>query len=180
MGVESLSLTVCGYVPSLFSKTNQKEHPVMDKKDNKAKYHKVVQNNFYAPINHYYEYIENNYAGNAPQGEEEPFPQLPTTGQMKQAVEATVTQGYWWASRAWAVVYRVWQMKGYMKSYADFAREVGEWGLKTGFECTYDAIQKPIAQGMFSGLPDKWTSQGAPGQAVKLAEALLDELNKLT
>ena len=69
----------------------------MDKKDNKAKYHKMVQNNFNAPIYHYYEYIENNYADNAPQGEEETFPQLPTTDQMKQAVMATVAQGFWWS-----------------------------------------------------------------------------------
>lgn len=150
----------------------------MDKKDNKAKYHKVVQNNFNAPINHYYEYIENNYSGNAPQGEEEPFPQLPTSEQMKQAVQATIHQGYWWASRAWAIVYRVYQMKGYMNSIAQFVREVNDWELNTGFECTYDAAQKPIAQGLFSGLPDKWVEHGAQGQAVKLANALLKELDK--
>ena len=31
---------------------------------------------------------------------------------MKQAVLITCQQGLWWSSRAWAVVYRVWQMKG--------------------------------------------------------------------
>lgn len=150
----------------------------MDKKDQKVKYHKVVQNNFNAPIYHYYEYIENNYAGTAPQGEEEPSPQLPTTDQMKQAVMATVAQGFWWSNRAWAVVYRVYQMKGYMNGYTQFAREVNEWGVNTGFECNYDAVQKPISTGMFSGLPEKWEGQGAQGQAVKLAFALLAELDK--
>lgn len=150
----------------------------MEKKDNKAKYHKVVQNNFNAPIYHYYEYIENNYSGNAPQGEEEPFPQLPTSEQMKQAVQATIHQGYWWASRAWAVVYRVYQMKGYCGSISEFVREVETWNLKMEHECTYDSVQKPVAAGILSGLPDKWKAQGAQGQAVKLAEALIEELEK--
>lgn len=151
-----------------------------DRKDKKAKYHKVVQNNFYAPIGNYYEYIENNYADGSRGAKDDGFPQLPTSEQMQQAVKATVGEGYWWASRAWAVVYRVWQMKGYMKSYAEFYREVSEWEVKTGFECSYDAIQKPIAQGQLVGMPEKWESQGAQGQAVKLANALLDALNQLT
>lgn len=151
----------------------------MDKKDQKVKYHKVVQNNFNAPIYHYYEYIENNYAGKATQEEEEAFPQLPTSEQMKQAVQTTIGQGYWWASRAWAVVYRVWQMKGYNGSISEFVREVSEWKLKSDYECNYDAVQKPIASGVLSGLPERWKSQGAQGQAVKLAETLLDELGKV-
>ena len=65
-----------------------------------------------------------------------------------------------------------------MNGYTQFAREVNEWGVNTGFECNYDAVQKPISTGMFSGLPEKWEGQGAQGQAVKLAFALLAELDK--
>lgn len=150
----------------------------MDKKDQKVKYHKVVQNNFNAPIYHYYEYIENNYAGITPQGEEGLPPQLPTADQMKQAVQATMEQGYWWASRAWAVVFRVYQMKGYCGSISEFVREVETWNLKTEHDCSYDAVQKPIASGILSGMPERWKDQGAQGQAVKLAKALLEELGK--
>lgn len=141
---------------------------------------KIISYNFNAPIGNFFEHVDAVYIGDSPSEQQKLFPQLPSTEQMQKAVEATVAQGYWWASRAWAVVYRVWQMKGYMKSYAEFAREVGEWGLKTGFDCSYDAIQKPIASGVFSGMPEKWISQGATGQAVKLAEALLNELNNLS
>ena len=103
---------------------------------------------------------------------------LPTREEMIQAVKATYRKGLWWSSRSWAVVYRVYQMKGYMSGFTQFAREVNEWGVSTGFECNYDAVQKPIVSGQLSGTPDKWVSQGAQKQAVKLAEALLEELRK--
>lgn len=103
---------------------------------------------------------------------------LPTTDQLKQAITATMNQGYWWASRAWAVVFRVYQMKGYNGSISEFVREVESWNLKLDPECNYDAVQKPIASGVLSGLPERWKAQGAQGQAVKLAEALLEELDK--
>lgn len=150
----------------------------MDKKDQKVKYHKVVQNNFNAPIYHYYEYIENNYCGNTSQGQEEAFPLLLSPDQLKQAVQTTFSQGLWWSSRSWAVVFRVWQMKGYNGSISEFVREVSGWKLKSDYECNYDAVQKPIASGVLSGLPERWKAQGAQGQAVKLAEALLEELEK--
>ena len=151
------------------------------KDDKTPRITKTVTNNFNAPIMHYYEYVENNYANGSPdKGEmQESFEGLPTAEQMKQAVLATMKQGYWGSSRGWAVVYRVYQMKGYCKSYAQFAREVEEWGIETTFLCNYDAIQKPIATGMLSGLPEKWEAQGAQGQLVKLANALINELNGL-
>ena len=123
-----------------------------------------------------------NYFGTKPQEQaNEPKEEsgLPAIDQMKKAVQTTIDQGYWWASRAWAVVYRVWQMKGYNGSISEFVREVSEWKLKSDYECNYDAVQKPIASGVLSGLPERWKAQGAQGQAVKLAEALLDELGKV-
>jgi len=104
--------------------------------------------------------------------------QLPSREQMKWAVENTAQNGYWWSSRSWAVVYRVYQMKGYMAGISQFVREAKDWEVKTGFDCNYDAVQKPLAKGLLSGSPDKWVAQGAQGQAVKLAEALLEELAK--
>jgi hypothetical protein len=100
----------------------------------------------------------------------------PTAEDMKRAIMATYKDGYWWSNRAWAVVYRVWQMKGYMNGYTQFAREVNGWGLTMDFTCNYDAVQKVIATGVLNGTPDKWVSQGAQGQAVRLAEALMREL----
>lgn len=145
---------------------------------NEEQSQKIINYNFNAPIGNFFEHVDAVYIGDSPSEQQKLFPQLPSTKQMQKAVEATVAQGYWWASRAWAVVYRVYQMKGYMNGYTQFAREVNEWGINTGFECNYDAVQKPISTGMFSGLPEKWEGQGAQGQAVKLAFALLAELDK--
>lgn len=106
------------------------------------------------------------------------FPDLPTKEEMQHAVVETVKMGLWWSSRSWAVVYRVWQMKGYMNGFTQFAREVNTWPIKTGFECNYDAVQKPISSGMLVGRPEQWEANGAHKQAVKLAFALLDYLDK--
>ena len=141
--------------------------------NNEQKIQKIVHYHFNAPIGQYIEHIENNYVGNAPIDQQKMFPQLPSQEEMKQAVMETMTQGLWWSSRSWAVVYRVYQMKGYMNSFAQFAREVQEWGIDTGYECTYDAIQKPISSGIYSGMPDQWEANGAQKQAAKLAFALL-------
>ena len=92
---------------------------------------------------------------------------------MCAAIIETVKQGLWWSNRSWAVVYRVYQMKGYLNGFSQFVREVSTWPVKTGFECNYDALQKPISGGMFSGSPEKWEANGAPRQAVNLAKALM-------
>lgn len=105
--------------------------------------------------------------------------EVPTKDQMIQAIKATVKQGMWWSSRSWAVVYRVYQMKGYVRNYTSFVNEVKRWHVETGFECTYDAIQKPIACGMYVGNPEKWENNGASKQAVKFAFALLEDLESL-
>ena len=103
---------------------------------------------------------------------------LPTKEEMQKAIAETVKRGLWWSSRSWAVVYRVYQMKGYMNGFTQFAREVKTWSVKTGFECNYDAIQKPITKGVLAGNPEEWVAKGAQKQAVNLANALLDLLNK--
>lgn len=145
--------------------------------ENEQKIQKTVHYHFNAPIGQYIEHVENNYFGNDPIDQQKAFPQLPSEEQMKQAVTTTMLQGLWWSNRAWAVVYRVYQMKGYMKGYTQFAREVKGWEMNKDFECNYDAIQKPISSGVFSGMPDQWEEQGAQKQAVKLAYALLEYLD---
>ena len=103
---------------------------------------------------------------------------MPTKEQMCAAINETVKQGLWWSNRSWAVVYRVYQMKGYMKGFSQFVREVETWDVKMAFECNYDALQKPISGGTLLGSPDKWEAQGAPPQAVKLPQALIAILEK--
>ena len=102
---------------------------------------------------------------------------LPET--MARAVEKTMAQGYWWASTAWAVVYRVYQMKGYTGGIRQFVREVEEWPLqkKPLFPCTYDGIQKPIVSGKLMRTVDKWKDDGAMEQMQKLGKALFNLLN---
>lgn len=96
--------------------------------------------------------------------------------EMIRAIKETVKQGLWWSNRSWAVVYRVWQMKGYMQGFSQFINEVKEWGLDIGFECNYDAVQKPITSGVLVGTTDRWIANCAQPQAVNLANALLEIL----
>ena len=103
---------------------------------------------------------------------------LPTKEQMCEAIGESVRQGLWWSSRSWAVVYRVYQMKGYLSGFTQFVREAGTWPVKTGFECNYDALQKPISSGVLSGNPERWEAQGGSRQAVKLAQFLMEFLGK--
>ena len=103
----------------------------------------------------------------------------PPSEAMARAVEKTMAQGYWWASTAWAVVYRVYQMKGYTGGIRQFVREVEEWPLqkKPLFPCTYDGIQKPIVSGKLMRTVDKWKDDGAMEQMQKLGKALFNLLN---
>ena len=97
---------------------------------------------------------------------------------MARAVERTMAQGYWWASTAWAVVYRVYQMKGYTGGIRQFVREVKEWPFsgRLNYECNYDAVCKPIRSGRLAGTPDGWIKNGATAQYAILGTALLKEL----
>ena len=151
----------------------------------------TTQNFFYGPVGQYIEHVEHNHFGMDSEGNfqfdgeksekmmKKLFPDLPDSEQMSQAVVATVKQGLWWSNRSWAVVYRVYQMKGYMGGFSHFIRDVENWPVKTGFECNYDAVQKPITSGVLLGNPENWEAQGAPKQASLLAYALLEELENM-
>ena len=110
--------------------------------------------------------------------EKETKDNIPQPEAMTRAVERTMAQGYWWASTAWAVVYRVYQMKGYTGSISQFVREVEEWPWqkKPAYECNYDAVCKPIRSGRLAGTPDGWIKNGATAQYAILGTALLKEL----
>lgn len=98
---------------------------------------------------------------------------------MAKALERTMEEGYWWASTAWAVAYRIYQMEGFTGSIRQFVREVQEWPWQKAlaFPCTYDSIQKPIVSGKLSGSIDRWKEDGATEQMQRLAQRLIDLLN---
>ena len=54
---------------------------------------------------------QNIYTYKRQSASEEPTSVTPSPEAMARAVERTMAQGFWWASTAWAVVYRVYQMK---------------------------------------------------------------------
>ena len=151
-----------------------------------------IQNYFYGPVGQYIEHVEHNHFGMGGDGsftfgdagsekaQRKLFPDLPTQEVMKKAVTETVRQGFWWSNRSWAVVYRVYQLKGYMGSITTFLREVESWDISLSFVCNYDAVQKPIAEGAMIGPVEKWEANGAHKQNIKLAYALLDEIEKNT
>ena len=111
--------------------------------------------------------------------EKETKDNIPPPEAMARAVERTMAQGYWWASTAWAVVYRIYQMKGYTGGIRQFVREVEEWPWqkKPIFPCNYDSVQKPIVGGKLMRTIDKWKDDGAMEQMQKLGQALFDLLN---
>lgn len=157
-------------------------------KEKKSEIH--ITNNFNAPIGQHIDHVDTiNFRMDGEGGihfgeasneavKKAFFPDLPTKEEMQKAVMTTYKQGYWWSGRSWAVVYRVWQMKGYMKSISDFVRDVTTWP-QVGYACTYDAVQKPIAKGLMIGTVDKWESNGANTQNIKLANALFAEIDKI-
>ena len=103
---------------------------------------------------------------------------IPPPEVMARAVERTMAQGFWWASTAWAVVYRVYQMKGYLGGIRQFVREVEGWPFRgrLNYVCNYDAVCKPIRSGRLAGTPDNWIKNGATAQYAILGTALLKEL----
>ena len=104
----------------------------------------------------------------------------PAPETMVRAIEKTSSSGLWYASTSWAVVYRVYQIKGYEKGFSQFVRDVYTWPFtkKLPYECNYDAIQKPITSGKLCGMPESWRDNGAHEQMVKLGMALMEELGK--
>ena len=154
----------------------------MEQKEKKKERNTV--NHFYGPIGQYIEHVEHNHFGMNRDGDMQMsndatevgkplFSQLPSGEQMRRVVEATIRDGYWWGNRSWAVVYRVYQMKGYLKGIAQFVKEVEGWKIDTTYICNYDAVQKPIVQGKIVGPIDTWKANGVPESWIKLAEALL-------
>ena len=121
---------------------------------------------------------QNIYTNKRQSVSEEPNSVTPPPEAMERAVERTMAQGYWWASTAWAVVYRIYQMKGYTGGIRQFVREVKEWPFsgRLNYECNYDAVCKPIRSGRLAGTPDGWIKNGATAQYAILGTALLKEL----
>lgn len=136
---------------------------------------------FNAPVGHYYAHVETiqQHAEEAETDDKKDMSLLPSTEQMCQVVEQTMDNGLWWASTAWAVVFRVYQMKGYQGSIRQFVREVDswKWNRTMAFPCTYDGIQKPLVSGKLSGSIEKWREEGAMRQMQVLGQALSDLLN---
>jgi hypothetical protein len=121
---------------------------------------------------------QNVYTYKRPSASGETTSVTPPPEAMARAVERTMAQGYWWASTAWAVVYRVYQMKGYGGGFSQFVKEVATWPRTRQWEmeCNFDAVQKPVSSGRLSGMPETWRANGAQEQATKLAFALMEEL----
>lgn len=114
-------------------------------------------------------------------GSETQQPQPPTREQMCKIVEKMMDDGLWYAGRAWAVVFRMYQIWGYNKKYSDFVKEVAEWPFKRHkpTDCNEDAVSKPLRSGKYLDAPSTWLIKGAPKEAVRLGEAIEAELTKI-
>ena len=147
----------------------------------------IINNNYFnAPVGQHNDHVESVNFSMGKDGSIS-YQHIRRTGQetiplelIMKAVEQTMTQGLWWASTAWAVVYRIYQIKGYAGSIRQFVRDVADWPFERDpeYECNYDAVCKPIRSGKLSGTSDVWASNGATDQYVILGEELLKELEK--
>ena len=108
-------------------------------------------------------------------------PQPPTPEQMCKIVEKMMDDGLWYAGRAWAVTFRLYQIWGYQGKYSDFVKEVAEWPFKRHkpTDCNEDAVSKPLRTGKYIDTPSTWLAKGAPKEAVLLGEAIEAELTKI-
>lgn len=105
----------------------------------------------------------------------------PTQEQMCQIVEKMMDDGLWYAGRAWAVVFRMYQIWGYQGKYSDFVKEVAGWPFKRHHptDCNDDAVSKPLRSGKYLDAPSTWLAKGAPKEAARLGEAIEAELTKI-
>lgn len=152
-----------------------------------------IHNYFYGPVGQFIDYGNHNQFGLQwedktvtngaehikdmlrPQGEQQPSREA-----MSQAVAAAVRDGLWYGNQAWAVVFRAYQLKGYLGGMSEFVREVKTWPTELAATCTYDAVQKPVAKGKMIGPIERWAANGAPRETVALAEAIVATTDKLT
>lgn len=138
---------------------------------------KNITNYFYGTVQNYVngDYHTHGNISNSISGETQP---AVSEDRMCQAVEHAMGKGLWYASTAWAVVYRIYQIKGYNGSISQFVRDVRNWPFKTKplNWCTDDSVSKPLRSGKFSGHPYSWKANGAADQTVVLATSLLEEI----
>lgn len=149
-----------------------------------------IHNYFYGPVGQFIDYGSHNQFGQqwedktvangAEHIQDRLLPDLPSKESMCQAVAAAVRDGLWYGNQAWAVVYRIYQLKGYLGGMSEFVREVKTWPTELAATCTYDAVQKPVAKGKMIGHIQRWAANGAPQETVALAEALAATTDKLT
>ena len=115
---------------------------------------------------------------NTNQREGESKSEIPPPEAMVWAVEKTIKDGHWWGNVSWSVVYRIYQMKGYLGTVSQFVRDVSRWSftMHIRYDCNDDAVGKPIRTGKISRSLDKWAEDGASSQFIILGEALMKAL----
>ena len=152
-------------------------HDLEDDRNKELKNERNIVINIYRPGSQQVGRIVNQYVGTADRDQKSEN-WLPSPNQMARAVEKTMAEGCWWAGTAWAVVYRIYQMRGYGGSISQFVREVEEWPFerRLDYGCTYDAVCKPVRGGSLAGGPDEWSRDGCMRQQAILGKRLLEEL----
>ena len=143
--------------------------------DNNQEGSRFITNvNINAPIHNYYAHIEKMYTGE----KHSDSIVKPTEESICHAVERAMAKGLWYASTAWAVAFRVYQLKGYNGSVSQFVRDVKNWPFKRIPEnwCTDDSISKPLRTGKLNGHPNTWKANGVQEQTAILGLFMMDEL----
>ena len=104
---------------------------------------------------------------------------LPTDKQMAIVCEQTLKEGLWWGNTPWSVVYRIYCIKGYKGTIADFIDDVQRWPFKKPFakKCNRYSVEKPLRRAKIMGPIEKWRADGASEREIKLGERLAELLS---
>ncbi len=104
---------------------------------------------------------------------------LPTAERMVEACERTLVEGLWWSNTPWSVVYRIYCIKGYKGTIADFIDDVQRWPFKKPFakKCNRYSVEKPLRRAKIMGPIEKWRADGASEREIKLGERLAELLS---
>ena len=128
---------------------------------------------YHAPVYNY-----NGHRQEAEVNSQEADNDPPTPEDMVEACEQTRSECLWWGNASWSVTYRIYCILGYKGNETSFIEDVNGWPFKKPFAyiCNRHSLGRPLQRGRINGPLEKWASDGASSQEIKLGERLMEIL----
>ena len=128
---------------------------------------------YHAPVYNY-----NGLHQEADDNSQETDGEPPSAEEMVVACEQTRSECLWWGNASWSVTFRVYCILGYKGNETSFIEDVNSWPFKKPFAyiCNRHSLGRPLQRGRINGPLEKWASDGASTQEIKLGERLMEIL----